>query len=414
MSVATQATGADGGRSTRVPTWLLVIAPLALLGLVIWAVFARDPARLIRGEGFPPIEELSITRTVLKPGLIELYVVNGGPDNVKIAQVQVDEAYWTFDFSPQSTDPERKNTLQHLERAVIRVPYPWVAGEAHEVVLLSRNGVKFPAPIDVAVESPRPSLAFVGLFCLLGLLVGVIPVYLGLIWYPLVRRLGDVGINMLLCGTVGLLMFLAVDAIHESIELVAEVPSVFGGASLLVLGLVGTVLLLMAIGESMRQKARIQSEERVKLSLAYMIAVGIGLHNMGEGLAIGAAYNAGLVSLGTSLVLGFMLHNLTEGLAIVSPLARVRIGLGTLAVTGLIAGAPTIAGACIGGFSYSKLWSLVFLAVGAGAILQVVFEIVRQMAGGQALRRVLTPLPNLAGLAIGFLVMYATKLFVAM
>ncbi len=412
MSGASSTSERERGSAVSVPTWALLVAPLILLVVAVAGLFVWDPAKILRGEGFPPIEELSVTRTILSPGMIELHVVNGGPDKVTISQVQVDEAYWNFEFEPATL--KEANTLEHLQRAVVRVPYPWVNAEKHEVVLISRNGVKFPVEIPVAVESPRPTWTFFGLFALLGLLVGVIPVYLGLIWYPLVRRLGDVGINVLLCGTVGLLIFLAVDAIHEALELVGKLPDVFGGSALLVMGVAGTILLLMAIGEWLRQRARSRGELQVKLSLAYMIAVGIGLHNLGEGLAIGASYNAGEIALGTLLVVGFMIHNVTEGLAIVSPLARIKAGFPALVLMGFIAGAPTIAGACIGGFTYSTLWSLVFLAVGAGAILQVVFEIVRQMAGGEALRRVLTPLPNLAGLAAGFVVMYATKLLVAM
>jgi len=412
MSVATHASESDRGYSASVPTWVLVVVPLVLLGLAVWALYALDPTSMIRGEGFPPVEELSITRTILQPGMIELHVVNGGPDDVTIAQVQVDEAYWTFEFKPK--DEHGANMLKHLGSGIVRVPYPWVDGEAHEVVLISRNGVKFHVTIDVAVESPRPTWAFVGLFTLLGLLVGVVPVYLGLIWYPLVRRLGDVGVNVLLCGTLGLLAFLAVDAAHEALELIGKVPSVYSGSALFVLGVVGSILVLTAIGDWLKKNPRLRDEQHTNLALAYLIAIGIGLHNLAEGLAIGAAYNAGLVSLGTLLLIAFTIHNVTEGLAIVSPLARIHARLGSLAAMGAIAGAPTIVGAYIGGFTYSQTWSLLFLAIGVGAIVQVVYQIARQMAGGQAIQRVFTPLPNLAGLAIGFMIMYATKMFVAM
>jgi zinc transporter ZupT len=408
-AMSTAASSADLARrepASLLPTWLIAALPLVLLGALLWGLLSRDLRSLVRGPAFPPIEELSITRSVLRPGVIELHVVNGGPDPVTIAQVQVDEAYWNFTQTPS-------RPLGHLERAVVELPYPWVEGETHHVVLLSRNGVPFEHEIGVAVESPRPSWTYFALFAAIGLLVGVIPVYLGLIWYPVLQRLTSAALDVVLCFTVGLLVFLAVDALHESVEVIGRLPEAYGGVALLVLGVAGSVLLLMGVGQWMRQRAQERGAEFVQMSLAGMIALGIGLHNLGEGLAIGAAFNLGLIAFGGSLIAGFTAHNVTEGLAIVSPLARARPGLNSLLWLGAVAGVPTIAGAWIGGFVYSPLWSLVFLAAGAGAILQVVFEIVRQMAGSDTLRRVLTRLPNLAGLAAGFLVMYGTKLFVA-
>jgi zinc transporter ZupT len=147
------------------------------------------------------------------------------------------------------------------------------------------------------------------------------------------------------------------------------------------------------------------------LGLALLIAVGIGLHNLGEGLAIGAAYSLGKVALGTFLVLGFTIHNTTEGLAIVTPIARERPGLATLALLGTVAGAPTILGALIGGLSYSPVLATLFLAVGAGAIFQVVYELVK-MTVRQAGDELVTAM-NLAGFVAGLLIMYVTGLFVA-
>lgn len=406
MSFETHSVETAVRESRGVATWMLAAAPLVLLAGLVGFIVTQDLRGWLRGPAFPPIEQLSVTRTLLQPGEIDLYVVNSGPDDVTIAQVQVDEAYWSFDATPSTT-------LKHLAGAIVHVPYPWVEGESHSVVVVSRNGVKFSHKIDVAVPSPRPSWRFFALFAAIGLLVGVVPVYLGLIWYPVIQRLSNVGIDIVLCFTVGLLAFLAVDAMHEAIEMAGQIPSVFGGSALLVLGVAGSILLLLSVGQWMRQRALNRGEDVVRISLAALIAVGIGLHNLGEGLAIGAAFNLGLIALGGTLVAGFTIHNVTEGLAIVSPLARARTGVGTLLVLGAIAGVPTIAGAWIGGFVYSKFWSLLFLALGAGAILQVVYEILRQMAGSASIRRVLTSLPNLIGLAAGFALMYVTKLFVA-
>lgn len=416
----------------KVPTWLAALAPVVLLGLVLVGVIAWDPLAAVK-DAFPPVEELTVTRTVLpEAGVIELHVVNGGPDAVTVAQVMVDEAYWSYvmdagkgrtdapalaAMSPEkrSAELERRRTLGRLERAVITIPYMWVEGETHEVVLMSRNGVTFPAEIGVAVESPAPTAGYFGLFALIGVLVGVVPVYLGLLWYPMMQRLSGTAVNVLLCFTVGLLVFLVVDTLKEALETASSeaMPEAYEGTAIVVLGVAGSVLLLMAIGSWLRGMTQTRGPGVVKLGLAYMIATGIGVHNLGEGLAIGAAFNLGEISLGMALLVGFMVHNLTEGLAIVAPLAKVKAGVQHLLWLGLIAGGPTVLGGWLGAFAYSAFWSVLFLAIGAGAILQVIYEVTRQMAAGAEWRRVLTRLPNVAGLAAGFLLMYVTGLYVA-
>jgi zinc transporter ZupT len=148
--------------------------------------------------------------------------------------------------------------------------------------------------------------------------------------------------------------------------------------------------------------------------LAVLIAVGIGLHNFGEGLAIGSAFALGEAALGTLLIVGFTLHNTTEGLAIVAPLARERrpVSMGDLVKLGLIGGVPTIAGAWLGGFVYSPVWSVLFLALGVGAIAQVIGQILRQMTRDLPAPQALATAPVLGGLVTGFAVMYVTGMLV--
>jgi zinc transporter ZupT len=146
-------------------------------------------------------------------------------------------------------------------------------------------------------------------------------------------------------------------------------------------------------------------------AVAYLIALGIGLHNLGEGLAIGAAYALGEATLGAFLVIGFMLHNSTEGLGIVAPIARDQPSFRTLAGLGLLAGGPTIVGAWIGGLAYSALAATVFLSVGAGAIAQVVIALYR-VVSKETEGKLWTPL-TAGGVLAGMVVMYATGLLVA-
>jgi zinc transporter ZupT len=255
-------------------------------------------------------------------------------------------------------------------------------------------------------------MAFVLLFALLGIYVGVIPVALGLIWFPALKRVPEQWMDFFLFLTLGLLVFLGIDAVEGALDLIPEIPGAFQGVGLLSLGLIGSFGVLTAVGRKLSADGAGGSGAS-PLALAFMVAIGIGLHNLSEGLAIGAAYTLGNVALGSMLVIGFTLHNTTEGLAIVAPVARSVVRLRDLVLLGAIGGLPTILGAWLGGFTYSAILALLFLAIGAGAIFQVVHQIASQMASRRESMASLVTLPNMAGLMAGFLIMYATGLLVA-
>jgi len=406
------------GRSTLLEqagglSWLLVLLPLVLLAGLLTIIVWWGPTGAVRGDNYPPVERLTFQRVTLEPDGIVATVFNDGPDQVTIAQVQVDDAYWTF-------TADDGQVLRHLGRTRLRIPYPWVKGEAHTVKLLTSTGVAFQHVIPVAVETPRPSARFLGVFTLIGLYVGVIPVLIGLLWYPFLTRLSSRAMDFLLALTVGLLAFLFVDGSHDGIVSAGKLPESFQGAVLFVFAAVGAYLLLETVGSWLKARRRSQSlaadrsTDGVGWVLALLVAVGIGLHNFGEGLAIGSAFALGEAALGTLLIVGFTLHNTTEGLAIIAPLAkeRRRVPITDLIRLGLIGGAPTIAGAWLGGFIYSPVWSVLFLALGVGAIAQVIVQIVRQMAGSESVAVTMSRGSVLAGLVAGFVVMYVTGMLV--
>lgn len=387
------------GWGARVPLWLRGVLPLALLALVVLAVVRFGPANLAR-EAFPPVEELTIERLSFpQPGLIRASVVNGGPEPVTIAQVMVDQAYWVHNLNGP-------RTIERLGRRDITIRYPWVTGEPVTLTLVTSTGLTFSHVTDVAVRSPVPDARYLLTFALIGIYVGVIPVFIGLLWLPFLRGIDRKWVDFFLALTIGLLVFLGVDALAESLETAALVPGAFQGISLSLLGLVGAPLIINAIG-----KLRHGNGGRTPLYVATLVALGIGLHNLGEGLAIGTAYASGAVALGAFLVIGFLLHNTTEGLGIVAPLGRERPTITQLALLGLLAGAPTIIGAWIGGFTYSPALTTLFFALGAGAVAQVVWELWKMFRKRDAAAGLFSPL-NTAGLLLGMLIMYATGLLV--
>lgn len=385
---------------TRGSTWLYGLAPVVLVLVAIAAFVLIDPLSGLR-ESFPPVEELTIERATLNsdPKEIVLSVRNGGPDPVTVAQVLIDEAYWPYEIEPG-------NEIGRLRSGTIRIAYPWGEGEAHEVVVLSSSGVPFTHEIGVAVETPKASGKTLMTFVLLGLFVGVIPVFLGLLFLPFLRRLERKWVNFFLALTAGLLVFIAVEAIEEALELAGEVPGAFQGVGLVVLGVVVALATLFGVSGWARQRRG----ELSPMWVAGLIALGIGLHNLGEGLAVGAAYALGETALTAFLILGFTLHNTTEGIGIVSPLATSRPTVLQLLALGAVAGVPTIAGTLIGGLAFSAMAGALFFAIGAGAIVQVVWEI------GKLMRRetqsLAAPLNSL-GFVLGIAVMYVTGLAVA-
>lgn len=385
--------------SPTIPRWVKGLGPLLLLALLVAAFIKFGPIGVFRAT-FPPVEELTIQRITL-PSAHELriHVTNGGPEAVTVAQVLVDDASWVHRIDG---DPR----IGRLESRTLTVPYPWVEGEPHVIKLMTSTGLTFTADVAVATQTPVPDARYLGTFALLGVYAGVIPVFLGLLWLPFLRSISREWMNFFLSLTIGLLIFLGIDALLEAVSTAGRVPGAFNGMGLVLLGAVGTPLALAALGQWKRSQAGGMSA----LWVATLVAIGIGLHNLGEGLAIGASYATGEIALGTFLVVGFLLHNTTEGLGIVAPIANQRPSIARLAMLGAIAGVPTVLGAWIGGFTYSPLWTTLFFAIGAGAIVQVVIELGRMLNRGEH-AGVTRPL-NAAGLFAGLLIMYVTGLVV--
>ncbi|MFA6508629.1 MAG: hypothetical protein WCT14_21195 [Treponemataceae bacterium] len=384
----------------KIKTFALFLFPVVLLAAVIALFLATDGAGL-NVEPAAPIESLVFERTVLKPGSIELHVRNTSPQAVEIAQAAVKDMIVPFAAKPGRTVPR-------LGKAVVTIAYPWVHAEAYEVRLITANSVAFAAPIEAAATTRTVGGGSFLAFTLIGLYVGVIPVFLGIFWFPALRKLGRRAFIWLMALTVGLLLFLGIDAVNEALEVARELGSPFQGVGLVGIGIVGAFLLLDALAK--RQSEEGGNEDGRRRRVAVMISLGIGLHNLGEGLAIGSAFSVGAAALGTFFVIGFILQNITEGLGIIAPIVKQRPSLRFLAGVGALGGAPAIAGAWIGGFAASPVLSVLFLAVGAGAVFEVAYEIGKLVKKGDGKEQM--PLTVWSGVMAGMLLMYATGLLV--
>jgi zinc transporter, ZIP family len=385
-------------RVERLPGWVGGLVPLALIAALVAVFIVTDPIGSLREV--PPVEAVAIERTVMEPGEIELHIRNDGPDPVTIAQVLVDDAYWDYTIGD--------GTLGRLEGTTIGLNYPWDEGLPLNVKLVTSTGLTIEHEIEVAAETPQFDAETLLIYGLLGLYIGVIPVAVGLLWFPALRRASRKWLGFFLAFTVGLLAFLLIDTTAEGLELAGEAGATVNAIGLFASGALTAVVVLTWIGAALGRRSATLG---AGLVLAYLIAAGIGLHNLGEGLAVGAALAAGEIALGTFLVVGFALHNTTEGLAIVAPLGSrsERPSLWHFVALGVVAGVPTVFGAWLGGFAFAPVWGALAFGIAAGAIAQVIWSIARSMTKDR---------PELRGsVAVGFIVglavMYVTGLFAA-
>lgn len=379
-------------RTERLPNWVAALLPILIIAVAVVAFVKIDPIGSLREV--PPVEELAFERTVLTDGHISLRVRNDGPDTVTIAQVLVDDAYWVHEVGDRS--------LGRLESTDIEIDYPWEPGLPVAIGLVTNTGVVIVHEIAAASETPEVDGRTLGIYALLGLYIGVIPVAIGLLWFPALRRASQKWLTFFLAFTVGLLTFLLVDTVEHGFEIAGETGAALNGLGIFFIGALVAVAALMWLSTALNAQRKVSSG----LVLAYLIAAGIGLHNLGEGLAVGAALAAGEVALGTFLIVGFALHNTTEGLAIVAPLGaeEKRPNLWHLVALGAIAGIPTIFGAWMGGFAFSAAWGSLAFGIAAGAIAQVVWAITRSM------RERATSGAAALGFCVGLVAMYATGL----
>ena len=401
-------TGSVGARGGGWGMRLLVLVPIVLL-VAIAAAFVSSGGSItgLVGSAPPSVDALDLRRVEFHPGEIRVRVRNPQADDITIASVTVDDA-----VAPFTTDGP--DTIGRLRSTTVEIPFDWVRDDPYTIGVTSSTGIQSVTHVAAAVETPGASGRSVGGYALIGLLVGVVPIGLGMLWLPSLRRADPRLLAAFMALTGGLLTFLAVDALSEALGLQAALPGALGGPGLVLLGVAASYLALSWVAQRFSARGSqpgARGQPLQGLALASLIAVGIGLHNLGEGLAIGSSFAVGELALGTFLIVGFMVHNVTEGLGIAVPVAEGRpVGIGRLAILALVAGAPAIAGAWIGGFLVNDVLAVLFFSIAVGAALQVVVEVGRYLA-----RRAPGGLGSgwvVGGFLAGVVVMYLTGLLV--
>ncbi len=428
-------------------TKTIVIALIPLVVLAGMIIFLFGPGQALLNTGIP-LPEVTIERIEFHEGKIVSLIRNTGPETIEISLVDVNDRITAGAIEPSKT-------LPRLAEAKVIIPFNWNEGVPYEIGITTSDGTRFSNGVEAAALAPTPNVQQASYFAVIGTYVGVIPVLIGLLWYPFIKRLSANKYSFFLSLTAGLLVFLGIDALVEGNEIAGEnVAGAFNGQVLIAMVTIISFLSLLYVSGKLVERASRRKEPSSSnmstsaspsasastpapllsttsekkymaksVAISLMISIGIGLHNLGEGLAIGAAVLLGEVALSTFLIVGFTLHNTTEGLAIVAPMARAgKVKIRKLLAMGLIAGAPAIVGTWIGGFVYSPLAAIVFLAIGAGAIFQVVFSIASMMVNknknGNDISNESKSKPSLlstsvvAGFIVGMAIMYVTSLMI--
>jgi zinc transporter ZupT len=386
--------------SSKVKVVASGLIPFAFVILMMVYIFGPGADLLDFGVQLP---EITIEKIDFVDSEIQATVRNTGPIPVEVVMADVNDR-----IQPAAVEPDR--FLDRFETTLVRIPFEWNEAEPYTIGITIEDGTRFEKEVEAAAPKLELSLDLAIFFAIIGTYVGIIPVMIGLLWLPFIKRISKQKYHFFLALTAGLLLFLAIDSIEEAVEVSDEnLASSFNGVLLVATVTVLSFLGLYYSGNKLVQKAE-SSKFAKPVAIALMISIGIGLHNFGEGLAIGAAVGMGSIAFSTFLIVGFALHNTTEGLAIAAPMSRGKMMLGKLAAMGMIAGSPAIFGAWVGGFVYSPFTSVIFLSIGAGAIFQVILVIMQWIQDESEEK--LSGLPVISGFAVGMIVMYLTSILI--
>ena len=168
--------------TSKVPTIVQALIPLIALGLMLSVFAFGNPLAMFRPEA--PLEEsLHFEQVKVTDDGFTMDLVNDGAAPVTVSQVSVDDAYWEYTITPS-------NEIPRYGRATVTIDYHWVKADPSEIVVITSTGLIFNHSIDLNIPAPTPGLNEFLAYGLLGVYVGIIPVLLGMLWFPAMRRMG--------------------------------------------------------------------------------------------------------------------------------------------------------------------------------------------------------------------------------
>ena len=185
------------------------IAPIVLLAIVIAYLLGPASTFLQFGVVLP---EVSIEKVEFIENEIQATVRNTGPIDVSVALADVNDR-----IQPAAIEPD--SSLKRFETALVRIPFDWNEGQPYEIGVTVDDGTRFTTQVDAAFASLEPDVDLFAFLGMIGFLIGVVPIMIGLLWYPFIKKLGKNAFNFFLAFTMGLLIFLGIDAVLEASEI---------------------------------------------------------------------------------------------------------------------------------------------------------------------------------------------------
>src|ERR671919_654193 len=258
-------------RPHRNRTVVAAFIPLVVLAIMIFLLFSPIFQSFIN-SGIP-LPEVAIEKIEFRedPSQIIAFIRNVGPTEITIAQADVNDRIHAAAIEPSKT-------VSRLSDAKVIIPFFWNPAEPYEVGITTDDGTRFSKTVEAAALAPNPDSQQIIFFAVIGIYVGIIPVMIGLLWYPFIRSMSRNKYNFFLSLTAGLLVFLGIDALIESNEISTDIVSpIFNGQMLI-------VIVITISSQTRSQVSQRQMQDLVKpLAISLMISIGIGLHNFGEG-----------------------------------------------------------------------------------------------------------------------------------